>query len=113
MLEKFETDALLKVDVAISGNWRAGAIRDWQGQALASVPLVAVSFEIHGKQVSWCKSERGNPIGQSVRLLLGHYDSAGCDVAINFSIGGCGVRSRSMLASAKLYARFCDIPPTD
>ena len=50
-------------------------------------------------RVSWCKSERGTPGGQSVRLLLGHYDAGGRDIQVAFEIGEGQARSRTLVAS--------------
>ena len=35
MLEEFHSDALRQIDVAVSGGWKAGATRDWRGEARA------------------------------------------------------------------------------
>lgn len=44
-------------------------------------------------------SRRANPAGQPVRLLLGHYDSVGRDIQVNFSVGGGHVLSRTLVES--------------
>lgn len=100
MLEDFYSDALRQIEVSVSGEWQAGATRDWSGEARAAEPIVAVSFSVRGTQVSWCKSERARLAGQPVRFLLGHYDSGGRDVQINFSIGEGQVRSRTVVSSS-------------
>lgn len=99
MLEEFHSDALRQLPVLVSGGWQAGPTRDWRGEARAAEPLVAIVFCVRGANVSWCKSERPNPAGQPVRLLLGHHDSEGCDVQVNFSVGAGQVRSRTVVAS--------------
>lgn len=99
MFEKFQCEALRRVDVSVSGEWRAGATRDWLGQARGPEPIVAISFAVKGGRVSWCKSGRATPEGQPVRLLLGHYDSAMRDVQVNFSVGDGGVVSRTVVDS--------------
>lgn len=106
MFEKFHSDALRQIDVSVSGEWQAGATRDWRGQARAPEPVVAISFAVKGAQVSWCKSERANPVGQPVRLLLGHYDSAMRDVQVNFSVGKGGVVSRTVVDSPTYRPKF-------
>ena len=98
-LEEFSSDALLQVDVSVSGEWRAGKTRDWRGEARSHEPVVAVTVCRRGGHVSWCKSERANPSGQPVRLLLGHHDSSGRDVQVNFSVGEGQVVSRTLVES--------------
>lgn len=99
MLDDFHSDALRQIDVAVSGAWQPGNTRDWRGQTESAEPVVAVAFLRQGPRVSWCKSERANPSGQSVRLLLAHYDSLGRDVQVNFSVGDGHVVSRTLVAS--------------
>ena len=106
MFEKFLSDALRQIEVSVSGEWQAGATRDWRGQAHAPEPVVAISFVVKGAQVSWCKSERGNSVGQPVRLLLTHYDSAMRDVLVNFSVGEGHVVSRTVVDAPTYRPKF-------
>jgi hypothetical protein len=99
MLLDFSSTALREIAVSISGGWETTAIRDWRGEARASEPIVAVSFCVRESEISWCKSERPHPVAQPVRLLLGPYDSSGCDVQVNFSVGGGHVLSRTNVSS--------------
>ena len=99
VFEKFHFDALRQIDVSVAGDWQADTRRDWRGKALAPEPVVAISFVVKGAQVSWCKSERPNLVGQPVRLLLGHYDSAMRDVQVSFSVGKGQVVSRTVVDS--------------
>jgi hypothetical protein len=100
MLEQFSCEALRRIGVSVSGAWQPGETRDWRGQAQSQEAVVAVIFSRRGTGVLWCKSERANPAGQPVRLLLGPYDSLGRDVQVNFSIGGGHVLSRTLVESA-------------
>src|SRR5262245_1522127 len=99
MLGGFDSRALRNVEVSISGAWREGRHRDWQGEARASEPLVAVTFAETAGVVSWCKSQRPRPDAQSVELRLGNYDSSHRDVQVSFSIGEGQVVSRTKVDS--------------
>ena len=85
--------------VRVDGSWQESRMRDWKGIAISTEPLVALVLLRFENKVEWCKSERGNPDGQPVRLLLSPYDSEKLDVQINFSVGGGHVRSRSIVSS--------------
>jgi hypothetical protein len=106
MLKPFYSEVLSRTEVTISGEWRSGSPRDWWGRAHASEPLVAVSLLIGSEGISWCKSERGKPDGQSIRLLLGHHDAEGCDVQVNFSVGGGQVVSRTFVQSREYIPKL-------
>ena len=101
MLEAFESSALRHFPVAISGEWLRARTRDWRGEVRAEEPIVAVSFCIRGRDVSWCKSDPADH-SHPIRLLLAHYDSGGRDVQVNFSVGETdgSVRTRTLLPSA-------------
>ena len=106
MLKPFYSEVLSRTEVAVSGEWCNSSPRDWRGQAQASEPIVAVSFLIGSEGISWSKSERGQPDGQSIRLLLGHHDSDGCDVQVNFSVGGGQVVSRTLVQSREYIPKL-------
>ena len=109
MLDAFHSEALRRLDVALAGDWLPVPVRDWRGQACAPEPIVAVSFVTRAGGVSWCKSERGNPVGHNVRLLLGHYDATGHDLQVAFEIGEGQARSRTLVTSGE-YRPSIDAP---
>jgi len=101
MLPDLHFDCLGDVDVEVDGAWCDGRRRDWRGLAVSEEPVVAVTFVSSSDCIEWCKSKRPQPQGQSVRLLLGHYDSEGVDVQVNFSVGESGPRTRTTVTSAE------------
>jgi hypothetical protein len=97
MLENtIEAGSLTAMGVTIKGDWLKTKFSDWRGIAAADSLLVAVSFLHHPQGIMWCKSERGRPEGQEVRLLLGWFDKIGLDVQVNFGVGA-SRRSRTRL----------------
>ena len=76
-----------KLNINISGSWKDVARNDWEGTAISTEPLVALSILKIENKYEWCKSERGSLDGQPIRLLLSPYDSHSPDVKINFSVG--------------------------
>ena len=99
MLDAFQSEALQRLDVTVTGSWLPGAVRDWRGEASAREPIVAIAFVVRAGRAWWCKSERGAPGGQKIRLLLGHYDAAGRDIQVAFEIGEGQARSRTAVPS--------------
>jgi hypothetical protein len=93
-----EANLLTVMTVTIKGTWVKTRPSDWCGIASADSSLVAVSFLRDPQRIQWCKSERGDPAGQEVRLLLRWYDKIGLDVQLNFGVGGAR-RSRTLLSN--------------
>lgn len=92
---------LKSLRVEITGSWQESSRRAWRGCAISSEPVVALVISKVDKKIEWCKSERGNPDGQPVKLIMGHYDSENLDVQINYSIGGGHVCSRCITSTQR------------
>jgi hypothetical protein len=89
---------LEKRPVELSGEWADGASRDWRGKAIATVPLVGMSFLQSSRHCGWSKSERDESTPE-VRLALFPHNSANVDVQVSFSVGHGFQRWRSQVAS--------------
>jgi hypothetical protein len=103
MLPEFDCRQLRRIDITITGDWIEGPRRSWEGLAVASEPIVAVSFCVSGNQALWCKSQPGKPDGQPVRFGLGEFDDIGCEVNVNFRIGQGGIRSWPTKVASSTY----------
>src|SRR2546425_5379092 len=102
MLPDLRLDCLGGLDVHVSGDWANRRFRDWQGVATGSEPIVAVAFVADPDGIKWCKSER-SAAGQPIRLLLGHHDTEGRDVQVNFSVGDTGRVTRTTVESSSYH----------
>jgi hypothetical protein len=108
-----EASSLTVMTVTIKGAWVKTRPSDWRGIASADSSLVAVSFLRDPQGIMWCKSERGDPAGQEVRLLLGWYDKIGLDVQVNFGVGGVGGPERcfQMFHTSHLFRKSRSLQP--
>ncbi len=107
-LEGTRFEALQSVPIELAGAWIAGARRDWQGQARSSVPLVGIAFLESAGRCQWrkCEKREGPP---DVRLMLLHYDEAGMNVRVSFSVGGGERNWQTVVPSASYRPRLPDI----
>lgn len=98
-----------RVPVTITGGWREGSGRKWEGVAAADEPLVAVSFITSGTQTRWCRSEKHDhpPDGIRPYFWMMNYDKEGRNVRIQFGAGGT-VAIASRVSSATYRPRLDD-----
>jgi hypothetical protein len=91
-----------KISVRITGSWQEGTRRQWQGLAVSSEPVVVLNLSRACNKIEWSKSERGNPEGQEVRLILSPYDKDKNDVQVRFIVGW-GVAEYSCITLSDTY----------
>jgi hypothetical protein len=98
---------LMSIDIRLEGKWCSSPSRDWQGTVIADQPIVAITFLLATGICEWCKSERDQQ-PPTVRLALFPYDREGLDVQVNFSVGGAGLRWRTVVPAASYRPSIAD-----